>query len=90
MTRTDPDEQIRFEQIKAIYTNSQPGVITTLITVTVLTGAMVLIDAAPRSSALVFLSIMWVQSLARLGQRAGTSCCTNRCPTVNCARPSPT
>jgi signal transduction histidine kinase/ActR/RegA family two-component response regulator len=67
MTRKDAAEQIRTEQIKAIYNSSPPGLVTTLISLTVLTGAMVAIDAASRTTAAVFLGIMWVQSLARLG-----------------------
>jgi signal transduction histidine kinase/CheY-like chemotaxis protein len=66
MTRKDAAEQIRTEQIKAIFHNSPPGLVTTLITVTVLTGAMVFIEAASRTTAVVFLGAMWVQTLGRL------------------------
>jgi signal transduction histidine kinase/CheY-like chemotaxis protein len=66
MTRTQTRDQIRIEQIRSIYRNSTPSVITTLITVCVLTGALVYIDAAPSSKAAVVIAAMCAQTFARL------------------------
>lgn len=66
MANTLAVDQIRYEQIKSVFRTSMPGIVTTLITVTVLIGAMVLIDAASRTKALVVIAVMWVQSAARL------------------------
>jgi signal transduction histidine kinase/CheY-like chemotaxis protein len=59
-------EQVRVEQIRAIYRNSTPGTVTTLITVTVLTIGLVYIDAAARTKAMIFIAIMFVQTGMRL------------------------
>src|SRR4029078_9769875 len=59
-------EQVRVEQIRAIYRNSTPGTVTTLITVTVLTIGLVFIDAAARTKATIFIAIMFLQSGLRL------------------------
>jgi signal transduction histidine kinase/CheY-like chemotaxis protein len=59
-------EQIRMEQIRSVYSTTAPGTLTTLVTVFVLTGGLVYIDAATRSQAIVFLTVMFVQSAARL------------------------
>ena len=66
MTAAGMGEQIRIEQIRSVYSTSAPGTLTTLVTVFVLTGGLVYIDAATRSRAIVFLTIMFVQSAARL------------------------
>ena len=66
MTAAGMGEQIRIEQIRSVYSTTAPGTLTTLITVFVLTGGLVYIDAATRSRAIVFLTIMFVQSAARL------------------------
>jgi signal transduction histidine kinase/ActR/RegA family two-component response regulator len=59
-------EQIRLEQIRAIYRNSAPGTVTTLITVAVLTAGLVYIDAAARSKSTIFIAVMFLQTSARL------------------------
>lgn len=59
-------EPIRVEQIRAVFRTSAPGIITTFITVTVLTGGLVFIDAAARSKAMIFLAVMFAQTAARL------------------------
>ena len=66
MTRTQAGDQIGIEQTRSIYRNSTPGTITTLVTVTVLTGGLVYIDAASRTRAAVFIAAMFVQTLTRL------------------------
>jgi two-component system, sensor histidine kinase len=66
MTRMHTGEQIRLEQIRAIYRNSAPGTLTTLITVAVLTAGLVYIDAAARSKATIFIAVMFLQTSARL------------------------
>ena len=63
MQTVDP---IRIEQVRSIYRNSAPGVITTYITVCVLTGALIYIEAAAFAKALIFIGAMTVQTLARL------------------------
>lgn len=67
MTETISTEQLRLEQIRAIYRTTAPGTLTTLISVFVLTCGLVYIDATTRLRAIIFLSIMFVQSVARLG-----------------------
>jgi signal transduction histidine kinase/CheY-like chemotaxis protein len=66
---TEPldNERLRIEQVQAIYRTTAPGTLTTLVTVFVLTIGLVYIDAATRSRAVIFLSVMFVQSVARLG-----------------------
>src|SRR5262249_9135212 len=54
------------EQIRSIYRNTTPGTVTTLVCVTVLTGGLVYINAAVTSRAEIFLTIMFVQTIARL------------------------
>jgi signal transduction histidine kinase/CheY-like chemotaxis protein len=66
MSKRPIAEQVRIAQIRAIYRNSVPGNITTLISVFLLTCGLVYLDAATRTQAAVFLSIMLVQSMARL------------------------
>jgi signal transduction histidine kinase/CheY-like chemotaxis protein len=63
MQTADP---IRIEQIRSIYRNSTPGLITTWVTVVVLTGALIFIEAAGLTKALVFIAIMTAQTGARL------------------------
>src|SRR5687768_7110521 len=65
MSKMPMDEQVRIAQIHAIYRNTVPGNITTLITVFLLTCGLVYLDAATRTQATVFLSIMLLQSTAR-------------------------
>jgi signal transduction histidine kinase/CheY-like chemotaxis protein len=62
-SQADP---VRIEQIRAIYRNSVPGNITTLISVSVLTCGLAYVDGATRTQAAVFLSIMLAQTSARL------------------------
>jgi two-component system, sensor histidine kinase len=59
-------DPIRIEQIRSIYRNSTPGVVTTYVTVCVLTGALVYIEAAALTKALIFLTAMSLQTGARL------------------------
>src|SRR3954452_11886337 len=66
MNKARSDDQIRIEQIRSIYRTSAPGVLTTLVSVFVLTVGLIHIDAATRPRASIFLSIMFVQSIARL------------------------
>ncbi|MEJ1965363.1 MAG: hybrid sensor histidine kinase/response regulator [Gammaproteobacteria bacterium] len=66
MTTTPVSDPIRIEQIRSIYRNSPPGNITTFITVTVLTGGLVFINAAALYKAMVFIAAMFVQTSARL------------------------
>ena len=71
-------DPIRIEQIRSIYRNSAPGVITTYVTVCVLSGALVYIQAAALTKALIFIGAMTAQTAARLtlyrffGRRAST------------------
>ena len=67
MNRAGTGDQIRIEQIRSIYRTTTPGTLTTLVTVFVLTAGLVYLDPAIRSRASVFLTIMFVQSIARLG-----------------------
>src|SRR5438309_12040883 len=66
MNRAGTGDQIRIEQIRSIYRTTTPGTLTTLISVFVLTAGLVYLDPAVRSRAIVFLTIMFVQSIARL------------------------
>ncbi|MEJ0036078.1 MAG: hybrid sensor histidine kinase/response regulator [Gammaproteobacteria bacterium] len=59
-------DPIRIEQIRSIYRNSGPGMITTFVTVAVLTGGLVYIQAAALTKALIFVGAMLVQTSARL------------------------
>ena len=67
MTETISFEQLRLEQIRAVYRTTAPGTFTTLVSVFILTCGLVYIDATTRWHATIFLSIMFVQSVARLG-----------------------
>lgn len=60
------DDQIRIEQIRSIYRTGKPGLVTTLVAVFVLTAGLVYIDAASASRAVIFLTIMLVQTTWRL------------------------
>jgi signal transduction histidine kinase/CheY-like chemotaxis protein len=66
MTEAITIEQLRLEQIRAVYRTTAPGTFTTLVSVFVLTCGLVYIDATTRLRAIIFLSIMFVQSVARL------------------------
>jgi two-component system, sensor histidine kinase len=59
-------DPIRIEQTRSIYRNSTPGLITTYVTVTVLSGALVFIQAAVLAKALIFIGVMTAQTGARL------------------------
>jgi hypothetical protein len=59
-------ETIRIEQTRSIYRNSAPGLITTYVTVTVLSGALVFIEAAALAKALIVIGVMTLQTGARL------------------------
>jgi two-component system, sensor histidine kinase len=66
MNTTRTEDPIYIEQIKSIYRTSGPGLITTYITVFILTCGLVRIDAASSTRAMVFLTVMSVQTIARL------------------------
>jgi signal transduction histidine kinase/CheY-like chemotaxis protein len=59
-------DPIRIEQTRSIYRNSAPGLLTTYVTVTVLSGALVFIEAAALIKALIFIGAMTVQTGVRL------------------------
>jgi signal transduction histidine kinase/CheY-like chemotaxis protein len=59
-------ERIRAEQIRTIYRNTMPGMLMTLLAVTVMTLAFVYIDASLRAKAGLFMTLMVIQTLARL------------------------
>jgi signal transduction histidine kinase/CheY-like chemotaxis protein len=66
MSEPVSNEQLRIEQIRSIYRTTAPGTFTTLVSVFVLTFGLVYLDATTRSRAVIFLAIMFVQSVARL------------------------
>jgi len=66
MTTHSSVERIRREQIRTIYNNTPPGMVTTLITVVVLTVGLVYIDAAVRFNAAIFVAAMCVQTAGRM------------------------
>lgn len=66
MSEAVSNDQLRVEQVRAIYRTTAPGTLTTLVSVFVLTLGLVYLDATTRPRALTFLSIMFVQSVARL------------------------
>jgi hypothetical protein len=59
MQAADP---IGIEQTRSIYRNSARGLITTYVTVTVLSGALVFIEAAVLAKTLLFLVAMTAQT----------------------------
>lgn len=59
-------DKVRIEQIRSVFKTGAPGVFTTLISVFVLTLGLVRIDAATGPRALIFLTVMFVQSTSRL------------------------
>ena len=59
-------DQIGREQIRTIFHNSAPGLITTLVTVFVLTFGLIRIDATTLSRGVVFMGVMLAQSSFRL------------------------
>jgi two-component system, sensor histidine kinase len=63
---TRSEDAVRIEQVRSIYRTAVPGITTTLFTVFVLTCGLVYMDTASQPRAIVFLSIMFVQSAARL------------------------
>jgi len=66
MNTQHAQEQLRIEQIRSVFRTGAPGVLTTLISVFVLTLGLVRIDAATGPRALIFLTVMFVQSTSRL------------------------
>lgn len=66
MTEEVSHEQLRLEQIRAIYRTTAPGTLSTLVSVFILTLLIVYLDATTRFRAIVFLAVMLVQSVARL------------------------
>jgi len=59
-------DQIGREQIRTIFHNSAPGLVTTLVTVFILTFGLIRIDATTLSRGGVFMAIMLAQSSLRL------------------------
>lgn len=59
-------DRIRAEQIKSIYRNTPPGMVSTFVAVTVLTMVLVYIDAADATRSAWFIAIMCVQVFGRL------------------------
>jgi two-component system, sensor histidine kinase len=59
-------DPIRIEQTRSIYRNSAPGLITTYVTVIVLSGALVFIEAAALAKTLLFIAAMTAQTGIRL------------------------
>jgi signal transduction histidine kinase len=59
-------ERIRAEQIKSIYRNASPGMVATLVAVAALTGLLVYLNVTGVSRAVLFISLMTLQTVARL------------------------
>jgi signal transduction histidine kinase/CheY-like chemotaxis protein len=59
-------DQIGREQIRTIFHNSAPGLVTTLVTVFILTFGLIRIDATTLSRGVVFMGTMLAQSSLRL------------------------
>lgn len=59
-------DRIRAEQIRTIYRNTPPGLLMTLVAVSVMTGAFVYIDPSLRDGAVMFILVMIAQTVARL------------------------
>jgi signal transduction histidine kinase/CheY-like chemotaxis protein len=66
ITGTRSEDPIYIERIRSTFRTSFPGLTTTYLTVIVLTWGLVRIDAATTSRAIVFLTIMSVQTIARM------------------------
>jgi signal transduction histidine kinase/CheY-like chemotaxis protein len=58
-------ERIRAEQIRSIYRNTPPGLLSTLVAVATLTGVLVYIDAAAPGRAALLVAAMALQTGAR-------------------------
>lgn len=59
-------DRIRAEQVRTIYRNAPPGLLMTLVALSVMTGAFVYIEPSLRDGAVVFMLVMIVQTGARL------------------------
>lgn len=66
MTGAHTDDPIYIERIRATFRTSFPGLATTYLTTVVLTWGLVRLDAAATSRAVVFLTVMSVQTIARM------------------------
>jgi signal transduction histidine kinase/CheY-like chemotaxis protein len=66
MAATAGIDRIRAEQIRTIYRNTPPGLLMTLVAVSVMTGAFVYIEPSLRDGAIIFLLVMIAQTVARL------------------------
>lgn len=67
MSEVVRNERIRAEQIRTIYRNTLPGMLMTLAAASVMTLTFVYIDPSLRAKASLFMALMAVQTLARLG-----------------------
>jgi len=59
-------ERIRAEQIRSLYRGAPPGMVSTLVAVTVLTGLFIYLGVVTTTNAGLFVSIMVAQTLLRL------------------------
>jgi signal transduction histidine kinase/CheY-like chemotaxis protein len=66
MSATAGIDRIRAEQVRTIYRNAPPGLLMTLVALSVMTGAFVYIEPSLRDGAVVFMLVMVVQTVARL------------------------
>lgn len=66
MAGTADIDRIRAEQIRTIYRNAPPGLLMTLVALSVMTGAFVYIEPSLRDGAVIFMLVMIVQTVARL------------------------
>ncbi|MFC4314444.1 hybrid sensor histidine kinase/response regulator [Steroidobacter flavus] len=66
MAATAGIDRIRAEQVRTIYRNAPPGLLMTLVAVSVMTGAFVYIEPSLRDGAVIFILVMIVQTVARL------------------------
>ncbi len=66
MSATAGIDRIRAEQVRTIYRNTPPGLLMTLVALSVMTGAFVYIDPSLRDGAVIFMLVMIVQTVARL------------------------
>lgn len=66
MSGTADIDRIRAEQIRTIYRNAPPGLLMTLVALSVMTGAFVYIEPSLRDDAVIFMLVMIAQTVARL------------------------
>lgn len=66
MSATAGIDRIRAEQVRTIYRNAPPGLLMTLVALSVMTGAFVYIEPSLRDGAVIFMLVMIAQTVARL------------------------